>query len=284
MKLIFKYKPDYVFSTIINSNLISILLKKFFILLRFKVIIRESNYLSKKLGNNIFLNKILRFLSKSLYKYSDVIIAPTNIISNDLIKNFNAPKNKIKIIGNPAEYEKISKLLKKNIKEKISKNYLIAIGRLTYQKNYEFLINSFYHFQKNIKNCNLVILGQGPDKKMIENQINDLKLDKKIKLFGYKKNPFKFIKKSKMLVLSSRWEGYPNVLVQGMVLKKKIVATDCYGSSKAVLGKNGTIIRTNNSIIFAKAISKAYKSKDNYRVFYNKNLVTKNKNKFLEKF
>ena len=92
MKLIFKYKPDYVFSTIINSNLISILLKKFFILLRFKVIIRESNYLSKKLGNNIFLNKILRFLSKSLYKYSDVIIAPTNIISNDLIKNFNAPK------------------------------------------------------------------------------------------------------------------------------------------------------------------------------------------------
>ena len=187
MKLIFKYKPDYVFSTIINSNLISILLKKFFILLRFKVIIRESNYLSKKLGNNIFLNKILRFLSKSLYKYSDVIIAPTNIISNDLIKNFNAPKNKIKIIGNPAEYEKISKLSKENIKEKISKNYLIAIGRLTYQKNYEFLINSFYHFQKDIKNCNLVILGQGPDKKMIENQINDLKLDKKIKLFGYKK-------------------------------------------------------------------------------------------------
>ena len=48
------------------------------------------------------------------------------------------PKNKIKIIGNPAEYEKISKLSKENIKEKISKNYLIAIGRLTYQKNYEF--------------------------------------------------------------------------------------------------------------------------------------------------
>ena len=282
VKLIRRDKPDYIFSTIVNSNLISILLKKFLFLLSFKVIIRESNHLSQKLGNKILLNTILKFLSKILYKYSDLIISPTGVISEDLIRNFNTPKEKIKIIGNPAEYSKMIRLSKEKIKEKIPKSYLIAIGRLTYQKNYEFLIESFYHFQKNIKKCELIILGQGPDKSKIENQIHKLKLRKKIRLFGYKKNPFKFIKKSKMLILSSRWEGYPNVLIQGMALKKKIVATECHGSSKAVLGKNGKIVRTKNPFIFAKAISKVYKSNEKYKNYFNQNLTENNIKRFLE--
>ena len=162
-------------------------------------------------------------MSKIFYKYSDVIISPTKVISKDLIENFNTPKYKIKEIGNPAEYDNMLRLSNEKIRERLPKNYLIAIGRLTYQKNYEFLINSFYHFQKNIKNCNLIILGQGPDKNNIQKQIYDLKLQNKIKLYGYKKNPFKFIKRSQILILSSRWEGYPNVLVQGMALKKELL-------------------------------------------------------------
>ncbi len=284
VKLITKEKPDYIFSTIVNSNIISLLLKRFFILFKLKVIIRESNHLSQKLGNKIFVNEILKFMSKILYKYSDVVISPTKVISRDLIENFNTPKCKIKEIGNPAEYDRILRLSNEKIQEKLPKNYLIAIGRLTYQKNYEFLINSFYHFQKSIKNCNLIILGQGPDKNNIQKQIYDLKLQNKIKLYGYKKNPFKFIKRSQILILSSRWEGYPNVLVQGMALKKRIVATDCHGNSKAVLGENGTIIKTENPITFAKAISKVYKSKNNYKVFYKKDLVKDNIKKFLEIF
>ena len=284
VKLINKEKPDYIFSSIVNSNIVSIILKRFFIFRKMKVIIRESNHLSQKLGNEIFLNSILKFLSKLFYKYSDTIISPTNVISNDLIENFDAPKSKIKVIGNPSESKKIISLSKQRIKEKVPKNYLIAIGRLTYQKNYEFLINSFYHFQKKIKNCDLIILGQGPDKENIMKQIHQLKLKKKIKLFGYKKNPFKYIKKSKMLVLSSRWEGYPNVLIQGMTLKKKIIATDCHGSSKAVLGNNGTIIKTKNPIIFAKEISKVYNSKISSKILNNQNLATNNINKFLELF
>ena len=284
VKLIVKEKPDYIFSTIVNSNIISLLLKRFFIFLKIKVIIRESNHLSQKLGNKILVNNILKLMSKIFYKYSDIIISPTKVISRDLIENFNTPKYKIREIGNPAEYDRIFKLSNETVKEKLPKNYLIAIGRLTYQKNYEFLINSFYYFQKNIKNCNLIILGQGPDKNNILKQISDLKLEKKIKLYGYKKNPFKFIKNSQMLILSSRWAGYPNVLVQGMALKKRIIATDCHGSSKAVLGNNGTIIKTENPITFAKAISKVYKSKNNYKIFYNKDLLKDNIKKFLEVF
>lgn len=284
VRLINKHKPDYIFSTIVNSNIISIMLKKFFIFRKVKVVIRESNHLSQKLGNKLFLNNVLKLLSKLLYKHSDIIISPTNVISKDLIVNFDTPKNKIKVIGNPAETKKMISLSKERIKEKVPKKYLIAIGRLTYQKNYEFLIDSFYHFQKKIKNCKLIILGQGPDKLNILKQISHLKLNKKIKLYGYKKNPFKYIKRSEMLILSSRWEGYPNVLIQGMALKKKIVATDCHGSSRAVLGNNGTIVKTKSPIIFAKEISKVYNSKIDSKILSNQNLAINNIKKFLEIF
>lgn len=284
MFLIIKYKPDILFSTIINSNLISILLKQILFFLKFKVIIRESNHLSKKLNNKIFANNILRILSKRFYKKSDFIISPTKIILNDLKKNFFVPKNKILEMSNPVEIAEIKRLSKIKLVEKIPKNYLISIGRLTYQKNYEFLINAFYHFQKKVKNCDLLILGQGPDKDMIINNINKLGINKKVKLLGYKKNPFNYLKKAKLLVLTSRWEGYPNVLVQGMVLNKKIIASECYGSSKAVLGSNGTIVKSKDPLIFAKAMSKVYNKKTFYKKYKQINKINLSINKFLKIF
>jgi glycosyltransferase involved in cell wall biosynthesis len=92
------------------------------------------------------------------------------------------------------------------------------------------------------------------------------------------------LKKSKLLVLTSRWEGYPNVLVQGMTLNKKIIATACYGSSKAVLGNNGTIIATKKPVVFANGISKVYKTNNFYKKYKQVNQIKHNINKFLELF
>ncbi len=284
MFLILKYRPDYLFSTIVNSNLISILLKKILFLSNFKVIIRESNHLSKKLNNNIFSNRILRFSAKLLYKRSNIIISPTRVIFNDLKNNFNVPKHKIEVINNPVEIKEILKLSKIKLRKNLPKNYLISIGRLTYQKNYDFLIDSYYHFQKKNKNCYLIILGQGPDKVAITEKINKLNLKKKVILLGYKKNPFNYLKKSKLLILSSRWEGYPNVLVQGMTLNKKIIATDCFGSSKEVLGNSGTIFKTKNPILFAEGINQIYKSKKILNKYKQVNQIKNNIDKFMELF
>lgn len=284
MFLILKYKPDYLFSTIVNSNLISILLKQVLFFSKFKVIIRESNHLSKKLDNKIFSNRILKILSKLLYKRSNIIISPTKVILDDLKYNFSVPKKKIKVINNPVETTEIKRLSNLKLSEKLPKKFLIAIGRLTYQKNYDFLIDSYNYFQKKNKNCKLIILGQGPDEYMIKEKIKKLGLREKIKLVGYKKNPFNYLKKSKLLVLTSRWEGYPNVLVQGMTLNKKIIATDCYGSSKAVLGDNGTIISTKKPVVFANGISKVYKTNNFYKKYKQVNEIRDNINKFLELF
>ena len=251
---------------------------------KFKVIIRESNHLSKKLDNKILSNRVLKFLSKILYKRSNIIISPTEVISNDLRNNFLVPSKKIKVINNPVEISEIKRLSNLKLSEKLPKKFLIAIGRLTYQKNYDFLIDAYYHFQNKVKNCNLIILGQGPDEYSIKNKIKKLNLQNKIKLLGYKKNPFNYLKKSKLLVLTSRWEGYPNVLVQGMTLNKKIIATECYGSSKAVLGNNGTIIATKKPLIFANGISRVYKTNNFFKEYKQVNRIRHNINKFLDLF
>ena len=231
-----------------------------------------------------YSNRILRFSAKLLYKRSNIIISPTRVILNDLKNNFNVPKHKIEVINNPVEIKEILKLSKIKLRKNLPKNYLISIGRLTYQKNYDFLIDSYYHFQKKNKNCYLIILGQGPDKEAITEKINKLNLKKKVILLGYKKNPFNYLKKSKLLILSSRWEGYPNVLVQGMTLNKKIIATDCFGSSKEVLGNSGTIFKTKNPILFAEGINQIYKSKKILNKYKQVNQIKNNIDKFMELF
>lgn len=255
------YKPDIIFSTIINSNILILFIKKILFFFKFKVIIRESNHLSERLKTNILPNLLLKYASNFFYRFSDQIISPTKIICKDLIKNFNVPFNKIITLDNPVDRKEIIKMSQIKIKEKIPKKFLIAIGRLTYQKNYNLMINAYFKFRQKIKDCHLLILGQGPDIDEINKLIKKFNLNKYVHLVGYKKNPFNYLKKSQMLILTSRWEGYPNVLIQGRTLNKKIVATSCFGSSEAVLGKNSNIVRSLNASVFANKMIKVYKSK-----------------------
>ena len=99
----------------------------------------------------------------------------------------------------------------------------IAVGRLVKQKGVDRLINWFSNMKVS---SNLLILGDGPNKIDLEKQIHNLGMHNRIKLLGFLSNPYPLIFKSNALLISSRWEGFPNVALESLILGTPVIATE----------------------------------------------------------
>ncbi|MDC3062397.1 glycosyltransferase [Candidatus Pelagibacter sp.] len=253
-----KNNINIIFTSMTHTNVVAILIKFFFIR-KLKVIIRESNTISIKLNQTKnFKSIILNFLVKNIYNSADIIIAPTKVIKDDLIANYGTREDKIKIIPNPYDFKNILFKSKENVNknEKIllRQPFILSVGRLNPQKNYELLFKIFNDIVKYKKftNIKLYILGEGRDKKKLKNLINKMGLKKSIYLLGFKKNPYKYMKKCKLFILSSKYEGHSNVLVHSQILNNKILASNAYGANKEILRNNGEIFVNNDPSDIAK--------------------------------
>lgn len=211
-----------------QANIYCVLICK---ILNVKVIVRSNS--SPSGWNHNFLKK---FFYKLIMSKADKIIVNSFDFKKEMDKRY---KIKTKCILNPFEFKKI----KKNSNIKIGKIYsnnvlkLISVGRLTFQKDFTTLIKAIKLVKTRVE---LLIIGKGKEKENITKIINDNNLNDRIKLLGYQKNPFKFIKQSDIFILSSVFEGSPNVLVEAQFLKKFIISTDCPTGPREIL-KNGEL-------------------------------------------
>ena len=143
-------------------------------------------------------------------------------------------------------------------------------------KNFPFLIKTFKNIisNKKFKNLKLFILGDGKDKNNLKEHINTLNLRKNVKLLGFKKNPFIFMKNCKLFILSSIYEGHSNVLVHSQYFNNKILSSSAAGANKEVLSSNGISYNSKDPIKVANLAINMLKSK-------KKNI---SKSKLLNKF
>ncbi len=262
-----KNNSNIIFTSMTHTNIVAILIKIIF-LRKLKVIIRESNTISVKANETRGLKTIiLDYLVKRFYNFADNIIAPTKVIKNDLINNYNVDEKKISIIANPYDFKEIYKKSKEAIKDNEKKYFnapfILSVGRLNPQKNYEFLIEIFQQIikKRKFKKLKLYILGEGRDKNKLNKLINNLGLKNNAFLLGFRKNPFKFMKKCKLFILSSKYEGHSNVLVHSQILNNKILASKAYGANKEILRDNGDIFVNNKPKSIAEQAIKIMRQK-----------------------
>ena len=203
-------------------------------------IITRSNSAPSGWSKNILKNYLYKFLIK---KADDIMVNSLDF-QKSFKKNFNLTP---KCIYNPFNKKFINSKLKKkeklNFFEKKSLN-LISVGRLTDQKDHLTLIKSIKILNKNLK-VKLIIIGQGKNKKILNDYILSNKLQNKVKLIGYLKNPYNYIKKSDIVILTSKFEGLPNILLEAQYLKKYIISTNCETGPREILlnGKAGDLIK-----------------------------------------
>lgn len=120
---------------------------------------------------------------------------------------------------------------------------LLAVGRLTKQKNFKYLIKTCGRLRDSGYQFKLNILGEGPERERLEEQIRTLKLEKYVTLKGFTKNPYPWMKTADLIVCSSRYEGISTVVQEALILGKVVVTTPCTGM-KELLGdsKYGLIV------------------------------------------
>ena len=112
------------------------------------------------------------------------------------------------------------------------------------QKDFDTIIKAFKIVKQKRKDIKLYLLGDGPDKEKIENMIKNEDLQEYIKLLGVKRNPYSWIKGSKLLVHSSRYEGFGLVLVEALILGKVVISSNCKVGPREILdnGKYGSLV------------------------------------------
>ena len=174
----------------------------------------------------IIIRNILRFN----YKRANIIIANSKKTAND-IKIFSGSETTHIY---PPSFRKYSIKLKKKDK-KIKPLILLAVGRLSVEKNFDFLIKALQKLRK--VNFILKIVGNGPDKKKLEKLAIHLNLQKKIKFLGFKKNLKEILNKSDLLINASKFEGFPNVVVEAISASVPVISSKSHGGIMEILKK-----------------------------------------------
>ncbi len=185
-----------------------------------------------------FLRKIIW---KTFYKNSDFLITMTKKTKSQIQKTISISDNKILVIENPVISKNIKILSKQDIdiNEKFifDKDVYCSIGRLTHQKNYFELLNFIKDIDLNNKNFNLIIIGEGEQKKNLENFITKNNL-KNCFLLGFKKNPFSYLARSKLYISTSLWEEPGHTLLEAGYLNIPILSSNCPNGPDEIIQNN----------------------------------------------
>tara|TARA_A100001015_G_scaffold74964_1_gene83209 strand:+ start:2503 stop:3621 length:1119 start_codon:yes stop_codon:yes gene_type:complete len=277
LKFLIKNKNSVVLS--FQANIYCIVLCKF---LNIKIIIRN-NTSPSGWGHNFLKNNIYKFF----VSLADVVIVNSLTFKKEMEKKF---KIKVNCIFNPLNRKEIISLSKKKINEnffKSKKNVLniINIGRLTKQKDHLTLLKAASILKNKIK-FRLLILGNGTEEEHLNNYIKLNNLSRNVKIRGFVNNPYPLLLKADIFVLSSKFEGLPNSLLESVVLKKLSISSNCPTGPKEILsnGNGGLLfkignykelskkilISIKNEKIMKKKILYAFKKLDRYD--YNRNL------------
>lgn len=190
-----------------------------------KLVFRESTSIFiREKGIRLLKYKIAYHLG---YGPQVLTITQSDLMKKQLLDNFPKSKNwKIKSIPNPINLDLIIQQSNEYVFNE--KNYMVTAGRLIPEKGYDILIESFNKI-KNKTDKQLLILGEGNERENLELLISANNLSKRVKLLGFKDNPMPYFKHADLCVVSSRVEGFPNVLLQMMALNGNVVSTLCAG-------------------------------------------------------
>lgn len=232
-------KPDIVLSTIGSLNIIISFLIPF-LPKKIKFVARESNMISL-----LPCTKFEKFGYKYMFNNFFKVIAQSNDMKEDLLKNTNICQKKVIIINNAVDKKIINKFLNKNEVKKSKKIRLINVGRLTEQKGQDMLIEIFSRIIKKHKELELLILGNGPKEQELKKRTKELGLEKEIKFLGFQSNPYSYMKSSDIYVATSRYEGFPNILLEANYCGLPIISFECKGGINEIIenGVNGYTIK-----------------------------------------
>ena len=175
-------------------------------------------------------------LNKYIIAKADKLVSVSNGVGKgfkDVVKSHNL---QIKTIYNPVVEPNIYKLAEEEIEDAYKNmDYLITIGRLSGQKNQKNLLYAFRSVLQKKPTLHLLILGVGNKEVKLRNICKELLMEENVHFMGFQTNPFKYLSRAKLFILSSDFEGLGNVIIEALALGINVVSTDCPSGPSEIL-------------------------------------------------
>jgi glycosyltransferase involved in cell wall biosynthesis len=233
-----------------------------------RVVVSERNTLSREVQHysGDMRMRLMPWLTRRYYPWADGIVAVSKGVAMDLARVERIPEERIRVIYNPIitpEFrEKVRAPLEHPWFQTDEPPVILAVGRLTQQKDFSTLIKAFARARKD-RPARLLILGEGEERAALEGLVRDFRLQPDIGFPGYVPNPYPYMVRASLFVLSSRWEGLPGVLIEALYCGVPLIATDCPSGPREILadGRYGVLIPPGNPEALSQAIEAALNRK-----------------------
>lgn len=258
---VWRKKPDVLLATNVMSNVAAVV-TKLVVRPRLRLVLREASTLSSALaalrGHRQWSLKWAARLAPMLYRRADALIAVSQGAADNLMRDFGIPANRVRTIYNPVLTEDVFRKAEASPEHPWLSDdvpVILAVGRLHPAKDYPTLLRAFAVVRSQ-RPCRLLILGEGEERRRLEEEVRQLHLEPDVAMPGFSDNPFACMRHASVFVLSSVYEGLPGTLIQAMACGCPVVSTDCKSGPSEILdhGRYGHLVATGNAEQLAEAI------------------------------
>ena len=238
VEFIHKERPDAMLVSLTFANTLALWARRL-ARSRMRLVITEHNTLSIHSGlHGDWRWRLAPVLARRFYPWADGIVAVSEGAADDLANVTRISRRRITCIYNPV----IDSRFDDRANEKVydlwfcpdAPPVVLSVGRLALQKDFETLLKAFSLLRIR-RRARLVILGDGPERGRLTGLVQQLGLDGDVRFGGYVENPLPYMRKARVFVLSSAWEGFGNVLVEALACGTPIVSTDCPNGPREIL-------------------------------------------------
>ena len=241
VRLIWRLRPDVVFSTLGHLNLALAALRP--------LLPGKTRYIARE---TIVVSELLKSLGQSggwpwayrtLYPRLDTVVCQSMDMRNDLVDEFGFPAARAIVIHNPVDLERIRSLARQPLANTLEHEcavsgpglvHFVAAGRLVAQKGFDLLIEALAHCAD--PRMRVTILGEGSLQKSLEQLATDKGVARQVRFVGFQRNPYAFFARADAFVLSSRFEGFPNVVLEALACGTPVIATPAPGGVAEIIG------------------------------------------------
>lgn len=253
-------QPELLVSALDYASIIAIWARRL-AGLPIRIVVNEQNTISISARQSPrILERMVPRLARHFYPWADHLTGNSQGVADDLIQVTGLPQERIKVLYNPV----VTPELREKIRAPLAHPWfeagqppvVLAVGRLRKQKDFPTLLRAFALVRQD-RSARLLILGEGPDRSALEALVNQLGLKYDVAMPGFVENPYAYMSRASLYVLSSRWEGLPTVLIEALYCGPPVIASDCPSGPREILGngQHGTLVPVGD----IKALSQAIK-------------------------
>lgn len=253
-------RPRAMLSALSHANVVAVWAKQL-ARISTRLVLSERNTLSiSTSGARERRARLLPWLMRRAYPKADGVVAVSGGVADDLVATIGLSRQDVMVVYNPV----VTEALIRQSHERVAHPWfelgeppvILAVGRLTAQKDYPTLIRAFARLRVQ-RTVRLIILGEGELRGMLETQVAELGLAGDVILPGFMDNPFSWMRRSALFVLSSAWEGLPGTLIQAMACAVPVVSTGCPSGPLEILenGRWGRLVPVGDAEALAIAMA-----------------------------